>query len=78
MNLEVEAYEGELKKLRRLNEIIKHEVLAEKLGNTYFICGESGAKDNCNMPDKIWVCPAYGLDFFYVYEYTGLTHGTEW
>ena len=78
MNLEVEAYEGELKKLRKLNEIIKHEVLAEKLGDTYFICGEMGAKDNCNMPDKILVCPAYGLDFFYVYQYTGETHGTEW
>lgn len=78
MSLETEAYEGELKKLRKLETIIKHEVLAEKLGNTYFICGESGAKDNCNMPDKIHVCPAYGLDFFYVYEYTGLTIGTEW
>lgn len=78
MNLELEAYEGELKKLRKLETIIKHEVLAEKLGNTYFICGESGAKDNCNMPDKIHICPAYGLDFFYVYEYTGLTSGTEW
>ena len=78
MNLELEAYEGELRELRKIKSLIKHEVLAEKLGNTYFICGESGAKDNCNMPDKIHVCPAYGLDFFYVYEYTGLTHGTEW
>lgn len=78
MNLELEAYEGELRELRKIKSLIKHEVLAEKLGNTYFICGESGAKDNCNMPDKIHVCPAYGLDFFYVYEYTGLTHGTEY
>lgn len=78
MNLELEAYEGELRELRKIKSLIKHEVLAEKLGNTYFICGESGAKDNCNMPDKIHVCPAYGLDFFYVYEYTGLTIGTEW
>lgn len=78
MNLEVEAYEGELKSLRELKAIVRHELLAEKFGDRYFICGESGAKDNCNMPDKIHVCPAYGLDFFYVYEYTGLTHGTEW
>ena len=46
--------------------------------DTYFICGELGAKDNNNMPDKLMVCPAYGLDFFYVYEYTGETAGTEW
>lgn len=78
MNLEVEAYEGELKKLRKLEAIIKHEVLAEKLGNIYFICGELGAKDNNNMPDKILVCPAYGVDFAYVYQDTGEVMGNEW
>ena len=78
MNLEVEAYEGELKKLRKLETIIKHEVLAEKLGNTYFICGELGPKDSCGLPDKILVCPAYGVDFFHVYQDTGEVHGTEW
>lgn len=78
MSLETEAYEGELKKLREFHKLVRHTLLAEKFGDIYFICGESGAKDNCNMPDKIHVCPAYGLDFFYVYEYTGLTIGTEW
>ena len=78
MNLELEAYEGELKELRKIKSLIKHELLHEQMGDIYFICGESGAKDNNNMPDKIHVCPGYGLDFFYVYEYTGLTSGTEW
>lgn len=78
MNLEVEAYEGELKKLRKLESIIKHEVLAEKLGNTYFICGELGAKDNNNLPDRIHVCPAYGCDWFQVYEKTDKTFGPEY
>ena len=77
MNLELEAYEGELKKLRRLEMIIKHEVLAEKL-STYFICGELGPKDSSGLPDKILVCPAYGVDFFHVYQDTGEVHGTEW
>lgn len=73
MNLELEAYEGELKKLRRLEEIIKHEVLAEKLGDIYFICGSSGTKDNNGLPDALWVCPAYGCDWFQVYKKTELT-----
>lgn len=78
MNLELEAYEGELKKLRKLNEIIKHEVLAEKLGNIYFICGEGGQKDQNNLPERIHVCPAYGVDWFQVYERADKTHGPEW
>jgi hypothetical protein len=78
MNLELEAYEGELKKLRKLNEIIKHEVLAEKLGNIYFICGEGGEKDQNNLPERIHVCPAYGVDWFQIYERTDKTHGPEY
>lgn len=31
MNLEIEAYEGELTKLRKLYEMVKHIDLAEKL-----------------------------------------------
>lgn len=71
----------EIARLEKLVEvagiIFRHNLTPDK-GNNYFICGEQGPKDNCNMPDKIHVCPAYGLDFFYVYEYTGETHGTEW
>jgi hypothetical protein len=48
------------------------------MGGIYFICGEAGLKDVNNMPEKIMVCPSYGVDFFYEYQYTGKTHGTEW
>lgn len=78
MNLELEAYEGELRELRRLKEIIRHEVLAEKLGNIYFICGEGGEKDSNNLPESIHVCPAYGCDWFQVYKKTDTTFGPEW
>ena len=77
-NLETEAYEGELKELRKIRALVKHTVLAERMGNIYFICGEMGAKDNNNMPDKILVCPAYGVDFFYVYQDTGEVHGPDY
>lgn len=75
MNLEVEAYEGELHELRRLKKIIKHEVLAEKLGDIYFICGACGEKDDNGLPDRILVCPAYGCAWFQVYEKTDITGG---
>jgi hypothetical protein len=79
MSLEVEAFEGELKALRRIYKSYIHIMAPHNpVPNAYFICGELGAKDNNNMPDKLMVCPAYGTDFFYVYERTGETAGTEW
>jgi hypothetical protein len=78
MNLEVEAYEGELTKLRKLYEMVKHIDLAEKLGDIYFICGEGGEKDKNNLPESIHICPAYGVDWFQVYKKTDLTSGPEY
>lgn len=45
---------------------------------TYFIHAGLGEKDQNNMPEKLLVVPAYGVDFSYVYEYTGKTTGPEW
>lgn len=82
MNLQVEAYEGELRELRKLKSLIKHEILAhalaDKIGNIYFICGEGGEKDNNNLPERIHICPAYGVDWFQIYERTDKTFGPEW
>ena len=38
----------------------------EKSGH-FFICGEAGEKDSMGLPEKIMVCPAYGLDGFATY-----------
>jgi hypothetical protein len=82
MNLEVEAYEGELKKLRSENEFFKkifsHTFAAEKYGDIYFICGEGGEKDKNNLPERIHICPAYGVDWFQIYKKTNQTEGPEW
>ena len=78
MTLETEAYEGELKKLRMVYEIFDHTVLAEKFGDRYFICGEVGGKDKNNLPDKLLICPAYGVDWFAMYKKTDQTAGPEW
>lgn len=78
MNLELEAYEGELKKLREFHKLVRHTGLAEKFGDIYFICGESGEKDKNGLPDQIFVCPAYGVDWFQVYEKTQSSVGPEY
>ena len=78
MNLEVEAYEGELARLRKLYSLVKHEIFAEKLGDIFFICGEGGEKDKNGLPKQLHVCPAYGVDWFQIYERTDNTFGPEW
>jgi len=78
MNLEIEAYEGELRKLRKVESIVKHTVLAERYGDIYFICGEGGERDKNGLPDRIYVCPAYGVDWFQVYEKTQSAVGPEY
>jgi hypothetical protein len=88
MNLEVEAYEGELKKLREDVETFRKgyeaamkivkTTYAEKFPNSYFIHGDTGEIDENGLPEKIWIVPAYGVDWFQVYEKTDQTHGPEW
>lgn len=78
MNLEIEAYEGELAMLRKCFKMVKHTGLAEKMGDIYFICGEGGEKDKNGLPDRIYVCPAYGVDWFQVYEKTQSAVGPEY
>lgn len=50
-------------------------LLPEKFPDTLFISGVLGNKDHNNMPERILVCPAFGVDFSYVYEYNGNTVG---
>ena len=73
MNLKLEAFEGELRKLREENakwrKIFAH-ANAERFEGVYFICGEGGEKDSMGLPSKITVCPAYGLDGFAIYTKT--------
>lgn len=73
--LDTEGYEGELFELRKIKKLLQHTLIAERFGNQYFICGEGGGKDKNNLPDMIWVCPAYGCDWAQVYEKTNITHG---
>lgn len=59
------------------NRIFTHNLVPDK-GFYYFICGEGGEKDDNNLPKQIHICPAYGVDWFQVYERTDKTFGPEW
>lgn len=76
--LETEAFRGELKALRRVWEMVKHIDVADKLGGIYFIVGDAGEKDSNGLPEKILICPAYGVEWSQVYEKTPQTEGPTW
>ena len=50
----------------------------EKFPDTLFIHMYGGKKDYNGMPERLYVVPAHGVDFSYVYENTGKTTGPEW
>jgi len=58
----VEITEKEFKQFEVLKKIFIHSN-PETFAGVYFICGESGDKDDNGLPENIMVCPAYGADF---------------
>ena len=60
---QITSLESENEKLKN----ILRKAFPEKSGN-FFICGEAGEKDSMGLPEKIMVCPAYGLDGFASYK----------
>ena len=58
--------------------MILRRLTPDKHPDTLFISGVLGKRDENNMPERLTVVPAYGVDFAYVYEYTGFTMGQEW
>lgn len=61
-----------------MQAMILRRLSPDKYPDTYFIHTGLGKKDANGMPEKLLVVPAYGVDFSYVYEYTGETTGAEW
>ena len=57
---------------------ILRRLTPENHPDTLFISGVLGARDMNNMPEKLLVVPAYGVDFAYIYERTEKTTGPEW
>jgi hypothetical protein len=78
----VEAQE-QIEKLERANKL--YEKLHNKLmhnapekSGQFFICGGIGAQDDFGVPDRILICPQYGLDGFYVFKKESDYAAPEW
>ena len=67
-----------LRKVRNDQANILRRLTPDKFPDTYFVHSGLGEKDKNGMPERLLVCPAYGVDFSYIYEYTGKTTTTEW
>ena len=80
-----DSFLGDMKnEINRLKEkcdlqatILRH-LTPEKFPDTLFIHSVLGKRDQNNMPEKLMIVPAYGVDFSYIYERTNKTIGPEW
>jgi hypothetical protein len=69
MNDAADELEAQLELIAKQQKIIRR-IYVEHFPDTYFVCGESGSKDQNGLPDRIEVCPAYGVDWSQIYERT--------
>ena len=59
--------DDEREQFEALKKMFYHTV-PEKMSDTYFICGDGGSKDDNNLPEFIFICPAYGVGHSAVYK----------
>jgi hypothetical protein len=77
----IDDLNSEIQRLRAKCDMqanILRRLTPEKFPDTLFISGVLGERDFNNMPQKLLVVPAYGVDFSYIYERTEKTTGPEW
>ena len=60
----------EIDKLYEENEKLKEVIRAmfPEINPRPFICGISGEKDSMGLPERLHICPTYGLEGFAVYK----------
>jgi hypothetical protein len=74
----LEAEVERLKKKCDFQARILQSLTPDKYPGILFIHGTLGTKDQNNMPEKLMVVPAYGVDFSYIYERTDKIIGGGW
>ena len=74
LNQGADELEAILDLLSKQQKIIRR-IYVDHFPDTYFVCGEMGNKDQNGLPDRIEVCPAYGVDWTQVYERTDIQIG---
>ena len=72
------------KEVERLKEkcdrqaMILRRLTPENFPDTLFIHSDGGEKDSNGMPERLYVVPAYGVDWSQVYVRTDKVTGPEW
>ena len=72
----IEQLTAKVKLLEKVDMYLK-TAYPDKTGS-YFICGEGGVKDDNGLPERLHVCPAYGVDWMMLYTRTDKTSGPEY
>ena len=72
----IEDYNKQLEENEKLKNILR-KAFPEKSGH-YFITGEMGETDSMGLPNRILVCPAYGLDGMQAYKKDGDYSAPGW
>ena len=85
---EIPDPDGEIEKLRaevqRLKEKcdrqaqILQSLTPDRHPGILFITGHLGTKDKNGLPDKLLICPSYGVDWAEVYTREGKVWGPQW
>jgi hypothetical protein len=58
--------------------MILRRLTPENFPDTLFIHSHGGTMDINGMPERLYVVPAYGVDWSQVYERTDRVTGPEW
>ena len=72
----IELLSRKLKLLEKTDMYLKTNY-PDKTGY-YFICGEGGSKDDNGLPERLHVCPAYGVDWMMLYQRADKTSGPDY
>ena len=77
----VEELQAEIERLKKkcdTQAIMLRSIDPERFPDTLFIHMHGGERDQNGMPERLYVVPAHGVDFSYVYTRTDKTVGPEW
>jgi hypothetical protein len=72
LNQAAKELEDQLLLIEKQQKIIRR-IYVDHFPDTYFVCGELGVKDSNGLPDKIEICPAYGVGWTQLYQKTDTT-----
>lgn len=77
MREEIQDPDGEIERLRAEVDRLKDKcnrqarilqsLTPDKFPGVLFICGRGGQVDKNGLPDRLYICPSYGVDWSEVY-----------